>query len=80
MIVLVAALALWNPVDYFTRLLQPWANLSKGPASATRTLLLDLVSPLQPIILYSAAKNHEWPVLLSSSVALALTIIVSFAH
>ncbi|KAF2134561.1 hypothetical protein P153DRAFT_380376 [Dothidotthia symphoricarpi CBS 119687] len=73
--VLVAVLALWNPVDYFTRLLQPWLNLSKGPASASRTLFLDLVSPLQPVILYSAIKNFEWPVVLTTIVAIALTAI-----
>jgi hypothetical protein len=70
-------LALWNPVDYFTRLLQPWANLQNGPALASRTLLLDLVSPLQPVILCSAARHREWPVVLASSVAAALTAVVS---
>jgi hypothetical protein len=69
-------LALWNPVDYSARLLQPWMNLSKGPASASRTLLLDLISPLQPNILISAANNFEWPVVLTTSIAMALTIVV----
>jgi hypothetical protein len=73
-------LALWNPVDYFTRLLQPWVNLQKGPAPATRTLLLDLVSPLQPVLLYSAARHGEWPVVLTVSVSLALSTIVSIFY
>jgi hypothetical protein len=77
--VLVAVLAMWNPVDYFTRLIQPWSNLSKG-ASAMRTLLLDLISPLQPVILYSAARHREWPVVLATSIAVALTTIASLVH
>ncbi|KAH8201327.1 hypothetical protein TruAng_004495 [Truncatella angustata] len=37
-------LALWNNVDFTARLLQPWTNLKDGPASAERSIFLDLIS------------------------------------
>jgi hypothetical protein len=63
-------------VDHFVRLLQPWRNLSKGTAPAARTLLLDHVSRLQPVVFVSAIKHLEWPVVLATTVTIILTAIV----
>jgi hypothetical protein len=64
-------------VDHFVRLLQPWRNLSTGPAPADRTLLLDHISRFQPAILISSIKHLEWPVILTTTVTIALTAIVN---
>lgn len=64
-------------MDYFTKLLQPWSNLAKGPTPATRTLLLDHVSRWQPVMLYSAMVNLDWPVVLTTVISWSLLAAVS---
>lgn len=64
-------------MDYFTRLLQPWSNLARGPAPATRTLLLDHVSRWQPLTLYYAMVNFDWPVVLTIVISWSLLAAVS---
>lgn len=43
----------------------PWEELKMGPSSADKTLLLDYVSPILPISLWTAIKNRHWAVVIS---------------
>jgi hypothetical protein len=70
-------LSLWNPMDHSTRRLQPWRNLSTGPVEPSRSLLLDHVTQLKPIVLASAKKHNNPLVICSSMITIFLTIAVS---
>ncbi|KAL6786618.1 hypothetical protein J3E68DRAFT_420134 [Trichoderma sp. SZMC 28012] len=63
--VLVVVGALWRQVDFANKILMPWEELRTGPSSADKTLLLDYISPLLPISLWTAIKNRHWAVALS---------------
>ncbi|KAK8105107.1 hypothetical protein PG999_008466 [Apiospora kogelbergensis] len=76
-IVIVVLLAVWNGIDFSTRLLQPWVNLQNGPAPAESTLLLDLLTPMLPVMLWTASKLKTWPSLLTLSAVLSLDVIAS---
>ncbi|KAL6894743.1 hypothetical protein GGI43DRAFT_412098 [Trichoderma evansii] len=63
--VLVVVGALWRQVDFANKILMPWEELKIGPSSADKTLLLDYVSPILPISLWTAIKNRHWAVVIS---------------
>jgi hypothetical protein len=54
--VLVIVAGLWRQVDYHCKALSPWSQLHRGPGSASRTVLLDLVSPFPLVSFYKAAR------------------------
>ncbi|KAI1319490.1 hypothetical protein F5Y16DRAFT_390811 [Xylariaceae sp. FL0255] len=59
---LTVVLSFWKQVDYSNRLLVPWAELRRGPATADRSVLIDYISPLVLVVLYRATKNRHWAV------------------
>ncbi|KAK8080984.1 hypothetical protein PG997_008802 [Apiospora hydei] len=75
--VIVALLAVWHGIDFSTRLLQPWANLQSGPKTADSTLLLDLLTPILPVMVWTASKVKAWPSLLAITAVIVLDIIAS---
>ena len=60
--VLVVLVGLWRPVDYYCKALTPWAELRKGPATASKSILLDYISPVTPVSCYRAIRNKHWAV------------------
>ncbi|KAK8132137.1 hypothetical protein PG999_000310 [Apiospora kogelbergensis] len=75
--VMVALLAVWNGIDFSTRLLQPWANLRNGPKIARDTLLLDLLTPILPVMAWTASKAKAWPSLSTITAGILLNITAS---
>ncbi|KAH6893362.1 hypothetical protein B0T10DRAFT_271548 [Thelonectria olida] len=62
---LVVVGTLWKQVDHHNKMLMPWKELQRGPASAQKTLLLDYISPILPTALWAAIKNRHWAVVMS---------------
>ncbi|KAK7996587.1 Aminopeptidase [Apiospora arundinis] len=60
-VVVVILLAVWHRIDFSTRILQPWANLRKGPASAEDTVFLDLLTPMLPTLIWTVSRIKAWP-------------------
>lgn len=78
--ILVIVLSLWRQVDYYSKLTQPWQILQGGaPVAATKSVLLDYVSPLQLTSFWRAVGSRHVPV--AASVAgfgiLKLVILAS---
>jgi hypothetical protein len=61
--ILVIIASLWRQVDFYCKALTPWNELRKGGATASRSLLLDYISPIQPIGLGQALKNGHFSVI-----------------
>ncbi|KAH0436220.1 hypothetical protein CcaCcLH18_04510 [Colletotrichum camelliae] len=74
--VLVLILALWRQVDYNCRSMQPWWEMAQGPSTAARSVLLDYVSPFQPMACFSALKNGHYAVFISILSFLVLKLII----
>ncbi|KAK8060737.1 hypothetical protein PG996_010667 [Apiospora saccharicola] len=72
---IVVLLSAWNGIDFSTRLLQPWANLREGPTTVDTTLFLDLLTPIVPVMLWTASKVRAWPSILTIATVLILDII-----
>jgi hypothetical protein len=74
--VLVVVVSLWRQVDYHCKALQPWSEMSKGSCPASRSMLLDYVSPFQAISFVEAIKHQHWPVVFSILGFVILKLIV----
>jgi hypothetical protein len=60
--VLVIVISLWRMVDFHCKSLTPWDELRRGPVVASRSLLLDYLSPLQLSSLLKALGNGHFAV------------------
>lgn len=54
--VLTIVMSIWTRISYWAKLLQPWQELKMGPTSAEKTVLLDYISPMLPISLWTAGR------------------------
>jgi len=75
--VLVIVVGLWRQVDYHCKALTPWAELRKGYVTASRSILLDYISPLQISAFAKASQNGHWAVLASIFAFALLKLMVS---
>ncbi|KAK6359128.1 hypothetical protein TWF696_000294 [Orbilia brochopaga] len=71
--------AFWRHLDYHVKLLMPWVELAAGPKHAKLTVLLDYISPFQPVAFWDACKNRHWLVVLSATAFATLKIATIFA-
>ncbi|KAJ6257405.1 hypothetical protein Dda_8294 [Drechslerella dactyloides] len=71
--------AFWRHLDYHVKLLMPWVELASGPKHAKLTVLLDYISPFQPVAFWDACKNRHWLVVLSAAAFATLKIATIFA-
>ncbi|KAK8010068.1 hypothetical protein PG990_009033 [Apiospora arundinis] len=74
-VVVVILLAVWHRIDFSTRILQPWANLRKGPASAEDTVFLDLLTPMLPTLIWTASRIKAWPSLITILTVLLMGLV-----
>ncbi|EXF75646.1 hypothetical protein CFIO01_04579 [Colletotrichum fioriniae PJ7] len=58
--VFVAITGLWRQVDYHSKMHQPWQQMAKGPSPASKSLLLDYVSPILSTGLVRSFRNRHW--------------------
>lgn len=75
--VVVILVGLWRPVDYYCKTLVPWAELRKGPVQASKSVLLDYVSPFQIFSCIKAFQRGHWAVVTSILAFLLLKFMVS---
>ncbi|KAI0103302.1 hypothetical protein GGR51DRAFT_524521 [Nemania sp. FL0031] len=61
-VLLTIIISLWRQVDYYCKVTQPWNEMDSHATEASRSLLLDYISPLQIKSLYNATKNRHWAV------------------
>ncbi|EXK80968.1 hypothetical protein FOQG_14578 [Fusarium oxysporum f. sp. raphani 54005] len=59
---LVVILSLWRRIDYYYKSVQPWRELQSGPVPASRSVLLDYLSPLQLQSMYRAFRMGHYQV------------------
>ncbi|KAL6915461.1 hypothetical protein FSST1_006956 [Fusarium sambucinum] len=60
--VLVVILSLWRRIDYYYKSTQPWMELQSGPVPASKSLLLDYISPFQLESMYRAFRFGHYRV------------------
>lgn len=56
----------------------PWKLMSNKPQPSKQSVLLDYVSPMQPVVLFSSARARHWPVLtaaIGSILIIAMTVV-----
>ncbi|KAI0156556.1 hypothetical protein GGR57DRAFT_84884 [Xylariaceae sp. FL1272] len=70
---------LWGRTEYQSKLTAPWLHLSQGPSPASRTLLLDYLSPSQPSALVASLRNRDFTVSVGivTSILIKILIVVS---
>ncbi|KAI1738036.1 hypothetical protein F4680DRAFT_467806 [Xylaria scruposa] len=64
-VIITAIASLWRRVDYHCKLAQPWKEMNHGSVDSSKGLLLDYISPIQPITFYRALRNYHWGTALS---------------
>ena len=60
--ILVIILSFWRRIDYYYKSIQPWKELQSGPTPASRSVLLDYVSPFQLQTMYKGFKMRHYHV------------------
>ncbi|ETN42224.1 uncharacterized protein HMPREF1541_04165 [Cyphellophora europaea CBS 101466] len=78
-IAVVLLVGLWRQVDYHTKTLMPWDELQRGPVTASKSLLLNYVSPLQIVALFQAFVHNHIPIVATVSSFMFLKIITVFS-
>lgn len=73
---LTAIAASFSRAEYQSKLVAPWQRMSKQPAAASKSLLLDYVSQFQPIALYRSLENKDFTVSAATAVSILLKIMV----
>lgn len=68
--------ALFNRVEYQAKAMAPWERLSKHPAPARKTLLLDYVSPLQPVAIYQSLRNKDFAVSATTTISVLIKLLI----
>lgn len=68
--------ALFNRVEYQAKIMAPWERLSKHPAFARKTLLVDYVSPLQPVAIYETLRNKDFAVAATTTVSVLIKLLI----
>lgn len=74
--VLTLVAALWNRVDYQSKVIAPWIRLSQQGVPASRTLLLDYFSGLQYFVPFVACRNRDFATAATACVALIVKIMI----
>jgi hypothetical protein len=74
--VLVVAVSFWRQVDYHCKALLPWAEMRKGYAVASQTLLLDYLSPFQGVVFWKAFRHGHVVILATTGGFWILKLIV----
>ncbi|RVD83704.1 uncharacterized protein DFL_005483 [Arthrobotrys flagrans] len=77
--VFIVLAAFWRHLDYQIKLLMPYVELANGPKHAKLTVMLDYISPFQPVAFWHACKNRHWLVIISATGFAMLKIAVIFA-
>ncbi|KAB5532694.1 hypothetical protein GE09DRAFT_1251557 [Coniochaeta sp. 2T2.1] len=67
---------MWTRVDHQAKAAAPWIRMSKGPAPAEKTLLLDYVNMPLPVSIVKAVLNRDLVVACTSMVSLHLGLLV----
>ena len=62
--VMLLIISLWRQVDYYCKTSAPWDELTRSPATAARSVLLDYVSTFQAIGLFQSIRNGHVAVVL----------------
>jgi hypothetical protein len=75
--VLVLVISLWRMVDFHCKSLTPWDELRRGPVVASRSLLLDYLSPFQLSSLLRALRNGHIAVMATIFGFILLKTLVS---
>lgn len=68
--------ALFNRVEYQTKSMAPWQRLFKHPEPARKSLLLDYVSPLQPVAIFESLRNKDFAVSATTSVSILIKLLI----
>ncbi|KAF3940892.1 hypothetical protein ABW19_dt0200430 [Dactylella cylindrospora] len=71
--------AFWRHLDHHIKSLMPWVELASGPKHAKLTVLLDYISPFQPVAFWYACKNRHWLVIITAVAFAILKVATVFA-
>lgn len=67
--------ALFSRVEYQSKMIAPWQHMLKQPTEASRSLLLDYVSQIQPVTICRSLRNRDFTVSAASIISVLLKIM-----
>ena len=68
--------AAWSRAEYQSKLVAPWVRLSKGPAQAKHTLLLDYLSDFQLFSVFKALRHRDFTVSITATIAIIIKVLI----
>lgn len=76
--VFTVVLSLWRQVDYHVKMMQPWQELKRS-STASNTVLLDYIAPLNITSLFKALRKCHLPVVFSILGFILLKVVLLFS-
>ncbi|KAJ5995103.1 hypothetical protein N7481_002080 [Penicillium waksmanii] len=70
---------LWSRVEFQTKQSAPWQALHDSPQPADKSVLLDYISDMQPVVIWKALKNKHFAVASATSCSLLLQLLIIFS-
>lgn len=68
--------ALYNRVEYQSKLVAPWQRMADQPCTGPQSILLDYVAQFQPYSVYTSIKNKDYCVSATSAVSIFLKALI----
>lgn len=74
--IMVFVIALWRQIDYHTKILMPWKELTTGPTTPFDSVLVDYISSFSLLSFYSALRRIHHPVIVSMTAFLIANCVI----
>lgn len=71
--------AVWTRVEFQAKQSAPWRHMCEEPATAEKSVLLEYVSPLQPVALVRAIKNQHYLAVAAIVCSILLRLLIVFS-
>ncbi|KAI1357374.1 hypothetical protein F5Y08DRAFT_352560 [Xylaria arbuscula] len=71
--------AFWARTEYQSKLIAPWMRLSQDKIPASRTLLLDYISPFSILTITRSWRNQDYTVFISIVVSIIIKILITLS-
>lgn len=66
----------WSRVEYETKIIAPWLHMHNGPTEASKSVLLDYLSMLQPEAVWKSLRNKDYAVSAATSISMTVRAII----
>ena len=77
--ILTVVASFWSRVEFQAKQSAPWHSLQLGPQIAEKSVLLDYISPMQPVAIWRPLRNKHFVVAAGVTTSMLLRLLIVFS-